>query len=33
MGCEGVPRVTRVGHFCRLTRIDELPQILNVLAR
>ncbi|WP_431282812.1 exopolysaccharide biosynthesis polyprenyl glycosylphosphotransferase [Humitalea sp. 24SJ18S-53] len=25
------PRVTRVGRFIRLTRIDELPQILNVL--
>ncbi|MGB1141892.1 MAG: TIGR03013 family XrtA/PEP-CTERM system glycosyltransferase, partial [Halioglobus sp.] len=25
-------RVTRVGHFIRKTRIDELPQILNVLA-
>ena len=24
-------RVTRVGSFIRLTRIDELPQILNVL--
>ncbi len=24
-------RVTRVGHFMRTTRIDELPQILNVL--
>jgi lipopolysaccharide/colanic/teichoic acid biosynthesis glycosyltransferase len=24
-------RVTRVGRFIRLTRIDELPQILNVL--
>lgn len=24
-------RVTRVGHFMRNTRIDELPQILNVL--
>lgn len=24
-------RVTRVGHFIRSTRIDELPQILNVL--
>lgn len=28
---KGDPRVTRVGHFCRLTRIDELPQIINVL--
>ena len=25
------PRVTRVGRFMRLTRIDELPQIFNVL--
>ena len=25
------PRVTRVGRFLRLTRIDEIPQILNVL--
>ena len=25
------PRVTRVGRFMRLTRIDELPQIWNVL--
>jgi exopolysaccharide biosynthesis polyprenyl glycosylphosphotransferase len=25
------PRVTRVGAFIRLTRIDELPQLLNVL--
>ncbi len=27
----GDPRVTRVGRFMRLTRIDELPQLLNVL--
>jgi len=25
------PRITRVGAFIRLTRIDELPQLLNVL--
>jgi lipopolysaccharide/colanic/teichoic acid biosynthesis glycosyltransferase len=28
---ENDPRITRVGHFIRLTRIDELPQIINVL--
>ncbi len=27
----GDPRVTRFGHFMRLTRIDEIPQLLNVL--
>ncbi|MEO7494784.1 MAG: TIGR03013 family XrtA/PEP-CTERM system glycosyltransferase [Massilia sp.] len=26
------PRVTRIGNFIRKTRIDELPQILNVFA-
>ncbi|MFK7818817.1 MAG: sugar transferase [Planctomycetaceae bacterium] len=25
------PRVTRIGRFMRLTRIDELPQLINVL--
>jgi exopolysaccharide biosynthesis polyprenyl glycosylphosphotransferase len=25
------PRVTRVGRFIRLTRIDEIPQVLNVV--
>jgi len=28
---ENDPRVTRVGHFLRKTRIDELPQLFNVL--
>ena len=27
------PRVTRVGRFIRATRIDELPQLVNVHAR
>jgi exopolysaccharide biosynthesis polyprenyl glycosylphosphotransferase len=27
----GDPRVTRVGRLIRLTRIDEIPQVLNVL--
>ncbi len=26
------PRVTRIGHVLRMTSIDELPQLLNVLA-
>ena len=26
------PRITKVGHFIRATRIDELPQLLNILA-
>lgn len=28
---QGDPRITRVGRFLRRTRIDELPQILNII--
>lgn len=28
---DGDERITRVGHFIRLIRVDELPQLLNVL--
>jgi sugar transferase (PEP-CTERM system associated) len=29
--CEKDPRITCVGHFLRRTRIDEIPQLINVL--
>jgi len=28
---ENDPRVTRVGNFLRKTRLDELPQVLNIV--
>ena len=27
----GDPRITKVGHFIRATRLDELPQLLNII--
>jgi lipopolysaccharide/colanic/teichoic acid biosynthesis glycosyltransferase len=27
----GDDRITRVGHFLRVTRLDELPQLINIL--
>jgi lipopolysaccharide/colanic/teichoic acid biosynthesis glycosyltransferase len=31
LACENDPRVTRLGRFMRKTRIDEIPQFINVI--
>jgi len=31
MGKKNDDRITRVGKFVRLTRVDELPQLINVM--
>jgi lipopolysaccharide/colanic/teichoic acid biosynthesis glycosyltransferase len=31
LACENDPRITRVGRFMRKTRVDEIPQFLNVI--
>jgi lipopolysaccharide/colanic/teichoic acid biosynthesis glycosyltransferase len=31
LACEDDPRITRVGKFLRKTRVDEIPQFINVI--